>query len=95
MLNDKKFLWWRQTFFIYMIDFLFQIKILLINMLKLLKIPGFLMIFVQNSRFFLNFQNFRFFSLNCQIPGFSRYTGLLATYDGAYRVTIYCTLLNT
>ena len=40
-----------------MIDFLCQIEILVLKMLKLLKIPGF-------SRFFD--QNFR-------IPGFSRY----------------------
>ena len=48
------------------INFLCQIKILLLKMKKILKIPslpGFLKIFVQNSRFFQVF-----FCLNCQIP---------------------------
>ena len=50
-------------------------------MSKFLKIPdfsGFLMNFVQNSRFFSKFQNtdfFRIFSLNCQIPDFSKFFG--------------------
>ena len=37
---------------IYMIYFLYQTKNSLPNMLKLLEISGFLVIFVQNSRFF-------------------------------------------
>jgi len=44
-----------------MTDFLCQIEILLLNMLKLLK-------------------NSRFFSLNCQITGFSRFFGNLDVY---------------
>ena len=36
----------------YMIDFLCQIKILQLKMLKLLKIPGFSRYFDKNSRFF-------------------------------------------
>ena len=47
-----------------MIDFLGQIKILLLN--KLFKILGLLEIFVQNSRVF---------SLNCQTLDFSRFFG--------------------
>ena len=43
-----------------MIDFLCQIEILLLKMLKLLKTPG-------------------FFSLNYQIPGFSRFPGKVPT----------------
>ena len=43
---------------------------------KIVKIPGFLVIFVQIpgfSRFFSKFLKFQFFfCLNCQIPGFSR-----------------------
>ena len=41
-----------------MMDFLCQIKILQLKMLKLLKIPGFLIKIPG------------YFSLNCQIPGF-------------------------
>ena len=47
-----------------MIDFLCQIEILLLNMLKLFKIPGFSRFFVQNSRFFSKFIKFQVF------PGF-------------------------
>ena len=46
--------------------FLCQIEILVLNMLNLLKIPGF---FIKISQI-LGFS--RFFSLNCQILGFSR-----------------------
>ena len=42
--NDKKI-------FIYMIDFMYQIEILLLNKLKLLKILGFFSDLVKNSRF--------------------------------------------
>ena len=51
-----------------MIDFLCEIKILLLNMKNLFKNPIFLMNFVQSSRFFIQnllnswfFQDFRFF----------------------------------
>ena len=33
------------------------------------------------SFFFQNFSNSKFFSLNCQIPGFSRIPGFLAALD--------------
>ena len=65
--GDDKF------FFIYMIIFLSQTEILLLNMLKLLKIPGF------SSFFFLISQIPGYFCLNCQIPGFSRIPGKVAT----------------
>ena len=59
--NDKKF---------YLYDkFFVSNQIFLTCIQKLFKIPGFsgfLVVFVQNSRFF---------SLNCQIQGFSRLTG--------------------
>ena len=52
------------------------------KLVKIVKISGFLKIFVQNSRFFsksLKFEVFPgFFCLNCQIPGFSRFPGFLA-----------------
>ena len=57
--------------FIYRIEFLFLIEVLLPNVSKLLKFqnfPGFLKIFVQNTRFFQDF-----FLLKFQIlifPGF-------------------------
>ena len=44
-------------------DFLCQIKILLLNIFKMLKTQGFL------------FKIPGFLFLNCQIPGFSRYPG--------------------
>ena len=59
-----------------MIDFLCQIKILPLKMLKLIKIPGF-------SRFFSKFLKFQVFPgyvcLNCRIPGYSRFPGKVAT----------------
>ena len=48
-----------------MIDFLSQIEILLLNMKKMFKTSGFLVIFVQNSRFF----QFCYFKIS-QILGF-------------------------
>ena len=58
---DKKKIM-KKNLFINMIDFLSQIEILLLNMWKLLKFQVFLVIFVQNSRFFFqNFPNSRFF----------------------------------
>ena len=48
-----------------MIEFLCQIEILLLKMLKLLKIPGF-------SRFFIKIPGFSSFFLISQIPGFFR-----------------------
>ena len=51
-----------------MIDFLCQTEFLLLNLLKLLKVPGFL---YKTSDFFSSF----FFCLNYQIQGFSRYSG--------------------
>ena len=48
-----------------MIDFLGQIETLLLNILSLLKIPDFFMVFsdfVQNSRFFSKFLKSQFFS---------------------------------
>ena len=57
--------------FIYTIDFSCQIKILLLNLLKLFKIPGFLVIFLQNSSFFfLISQILGLYSLSRQIYGF-------------------------
>ena len=56
----------------YMIDFLCQIEILQLKMLKLLKIQGF-------SRFFKISQIPGFFSQNCQIPGFSRFPDEVAS----------------
>ena len=57
-----------------MIDFLCQIEILVLKMLKLLKIPGFPRFFDQDSRFFSKFLKFQvflgYFCLNCRIPGF-------------------------
>ena len=59
-----------------MIDFLCQIKILPLKMLKLIKIPGFSRIFDQNSKFFQVFSKFPkfqgfpgFFCLIFRIPG--------------------------
>ena len=57
--------------FIYVIDFLYQIKILLIQILKLTKILGIFRFLVQNSRFFRFFwpklSNFRYLQV---FPGF-------------------------
>ena len=62
--------------FIYMINFLSRTEILLLNMLKLLKKPGF-------SRFFSKFLKLQvfpgLFCLSCQTPGFSRIPGKVAT----------------
>ena len=52
---------------VYIIDFLCQIKILLLNMLK---IPGFLFKFSQIPDILC---------LNCQIPGFSKFSSKVAT----------------
>ena len=69
----------------YMIYFLCQIKILQLKMLKLLKNPGFLIKFPGFSRFFSIFLKFHvfpgYFSLNCQIPGFSSFPGKVATLN--------------
>ena len=53
---------------------------------KVVKIPGFPGFFSDIcpkfqvfSGFFQNFSNSTFFSLNCQIPGFSKFPGFLAT----------------
>ena len=51
-----------------------MIKILLLNMQKLFNIPSFSKIFVQKFQVFIKISQVpgfsRFFSLNCQIPGF-------------------------
>ena len=49
----------------------------------IVKILGFLVLFVQNSRFFKLFQSFssfRFFSLNCQTLGFQVFRQCCKTY---------------
>ena len=54
--------------FIYMIDYLCQIEFLLMNILTLLKIPGFLF---KTPGFFIFKKS--------QVPGFSRFPGKVAT----------------
>ena len=66
------------------IKFLCHIEILLLKMYKLLKIAGFLNIFLQNSRFFQVILKISlipgfFFWLNCQIPSFFKFPGKVAT----------------
>ena len=57
--------------FIYMIDFLCQIKILLLNKKNMFEISGYIVIFVQNFMFFSDFvQNSRFFQVFCQLRKF-------------------------
>ena len=46
--------------YIYMIDFLCQIEILVLKMLKLLKIPS---VITKIPGFFQNFSNYRFFQV--------------------------------
>ena len=67
----KKFLEYDKNFFIYLKDYLCQIKIFLLNMLKLLKIQGFLLKF--QIFFLISQKQDLFFCLNYQIPDFSMF----------------------
>ena len=63
--------------FFYVYDKIFELnKNFTTENVKILKIPGFLF---KPPGFFQNFLNFRLFCLNCQIPGFSRIPGKVAT----------------
>ena len=90
---NKKLIILTRTKKIYMINILCHIKNFLLNMQKLFKIPGFLVIFVQNSRFFTKFlkfkvfpvfylpklSNFRFLQVKWQ-PWFKCWTNLYAQW---------------
>ena len=80
----RKKIWWWQKFYVndkfYVSNWNFTAKYVNTS-----GFPGFLMIFVESFRFFEDLfkifqtQGFsKFFCLNCQIPGFSRFPGKVA-----------------
>ena len=67
-----------------MVYFMCQFKILLLNFLKMLKIPGFLVFFCSKFQVFQSFLSLNcripgFLDLNCKTLGFSRIPGFLET----------------